>query len=249
MLEVREVSKNFGGLRALDRVSLHVKERQIYGLIGPNGAGKTTLFNLLTGLLRATEGSIRFRDQELIRLPPHAIAALGIARTFQNIRLLINMTVLENVLVAQNLRTRAGLASLLPVRSRAERALREKAEGLLRRAGLWEKRSECAAALAYGEQRRLEIARALAMEPSMLLLDEPAAGMNDAEVEQLQQQIQAIQVTGKTILLIEHRMHMVMSACDHVTVLNFGRAIAEGSPREIQANQAVVEAYLGGEEM
>jgi len=248
MLEIAHISKDFGGLKALKEITFHVKEKQIYGLIGPNGAGKTTLFNLITGFLPATHGSIQFLGNELTGLKAHKIAKLGIARTFQNIRLFGTMTVKENILVAQNIRARSGVTSLVQFFSSKERELQEKADDLLKRMGLWEKRKEQSLSLAYGEQRRLEIARALALEPRLLLLDEPAAGMNEAETEDLLGRISEIRNTGKTVFLIEHDMNVVMGICDYISVLNFGELIAEGTPDEIQASEAVIEAYLGREE-
>ena len=248
MLEIAHISKHFGGLKALEEITFHVKEKQIYGLIGPNGAGKTTLFNLITGFLPATHGSIQFLGNELTGLKAHKIAKLGIARTFQNIRLFGTMTVKENILVAQNIRARSGVTSLVQLFSAKERGFEEEADDLLRRMGLWEKRKEQSLSLAYGEQRRLEIARALALEPRLLLLDEPAAGMNEAETEDLLDRISEIRNTGKTVFLIEHDMNVVMGICDYISVLNFGELIAQGTPDEIQASEAVIEAYLGREE-
>ena len=248
MLEIANITKNFGGLTALDDIGLQVKEKQIYGLIGPNGAGKTTLFNIITGFLTANEGSIQFSGKELTRLPPNKIARLGIARTFQNIRLFGTMTVMENVLVAQNIRAQSGVLSLVQLLSAREKKLQEEAEILLKKMGLWKKRNELSISLAYGNQRRLEIARALALAPELLLLDEPAAGMNEAETEDLLERIQKIRDMGQTIMLIEHDMNIVMGICDYITVLNFGSVIAKGTPAEIQASEAVIEAYLGREE-
>ena len=247
MLEMANVSKKFGGLTALENVHLRLEKNRTYGLIGPNGAGKTTLFNLVTGLLPVSEGSIRFLGQELTSLRSHQISRLGIARTFQNIRLFPTMTVLENVLVAQNIRTHSGITSLWLLHD-GERKFREEAEFLLKQMGLWHKRKEKSTSLAYGEQRRLEIARALALKPNLLLLDEPAAGMNEAETEELLDRIQEIRNMGTTIFLIEHDMNVVMGICDTISVLNFGKLIAQGTPDDIQANEGVIEAYLGKEE-
>lgn len=248
MLEITNVTKNFGGLTALDNICLQVKEKQIYGLIGPNGAGKTTLFNIITGFLEATEGSIQFSGKELTRLPANKIARLGIARTFQNVRLFGTMTVKENVLVAQNIRAQSGVLSLVQILGVREKKLREEADLLLKKMGLWKKRNEPSISLAYGDQRRLEIARALALAPKLLLLDEPVAGMNEAETEDLLERIQEIRDTGQTIMFIEHDMKAVMGICDCISVLNFGSLIAQGAPAEIQASEAVIEAYLGREE-
>lgn len=248
MLEIANLTKNFGGLMALNDVDFQVREKQIYGLIGPNGAGKTTLFNIITGFLATTEGSIKFSGKELTRLPPNKIAKLGIARTFQNIRLFETMTVKENVLVAQNIRARSGVLSLVQLLSAREKKLAEEADTLLKKMGLWKKRNELSTSLAYGDQRRLEIARALALSPELLLLDEPAAGMNEAETEDLLVRIREISKMGQTIMLIEHDMNIVMGICDYITVLNFGSVIAKGTPEEIQTSEAVIEAYLGREE-
>lgn len=247
MLTIRNVSKHFGGLKALENVTLHLGSDKIYGLIGPNGAGKTTLFNLITGVLPVSKGSIQFQGKELDKLRPHEISRLGISRTYQNIRLFPSMTVLENVLVAQNIHTPSGVGSIFKVR-RSDPKLLDHAEELLKQMGLWTKRKEISTSLAYGEQRRLEIARALALKPKLLLLDEPAAGMNESESENLLQRIEEIRAQGKAILLIEHDMNVIMSICSHISVLNFGELIAQGSPEEIQTNEAVIEAYLGREE-
>lgn len=247
MLTIRNVSKHFGGLKALENVTLHLGSDKIYGLIGPNGAGKTTLFNLITGVLPVSKGSIQFQGKELDKLRPHEISRLGISRTYQNIRLFPSMTVLENVLVAQNIHTPSGVGSIFKVR-RSDPKLLDQAEELLKQMGLWTKRKEISTSLAYGEQRRLEIARALALKPKLLLLDEPAAGMNESESENLLQRIEEIRAQGKAILLIEHDMSVIMSICSHISVLNFGELIAQGNPAEIQTNEAVIEAYLGREE-
>jgi branched-chain amino acid transport system ATP-binding protein len=247
MLTIQNVSKHFGGLKALENITLHLGSDTIYGLIGPNGAGKTTLFNLITGVLPVSKGSIQFAGKELNKLRPHEISRLGISRTYQNIRLFPSMTVLENVLVAQNIHTPSGVGSILKVR-RSDPKLLDQAAELLKQMGLWTKRKEISTSLAYGEQRRLEIARALALKPKLLLLDEPAAGMNESETENLLQRIEEIRAQGKAILLIEHDMNVIMSICSHISVLNFGELIAQGSPEEIQTNEAVIEAYLGREE-
>lgn len=248
MLEIANVCKSFGGLTALDDICLEVREKQIFGLIGPNGAGKTTLFNLITGFLTANEGSIKLSGTELTRMPPNKIAKLGIARTFQNIRLFGAMTVRENVLVAQNIRAHSGVLSLIQILGVREKRLQEEADVLLKKMGLWEKRNEQSTSLPYGDQRRLEIARALALAPKLLLLDEPAAGMNEAETEDLLERIREIRDMGQTIMLIEHDMNVVMGICDYISVLNFGSLIAQGTPAQIQASEAVIEAYLGREE-
>lgn len=247
MLTIQNVSKKFGGLKALQDVNIHLEPNKIYGLIGPNGAGKTTLFNLITALLPVSGGSIQFLEKELTNLRPHEISRLGIARTYQNIRLFSSMTVLENVLVAQNIHTQSGVRSIFKVQ-RSDKKFLEEAEAMLKQMGLWTKRKEKSTSLAYGEQRRLEIARALALQPKLLLLDEPAAGMNEAESVQLLERIQEIRNCGKTVFLIEHDMSVVMGICDYISVLNFGKLIAQGTPGEIQANEAVIEAYLGREE-
>lgn len=251
VLEVTNVEKRFGGITAVDQVSLTVQPSEIAGLIGPNGAGKTSLFNLITGLYSVDNGSIRFKESMIHRLAPHKIAALGISRTFQNIRLFPRISALENVMVARHTRTRSSsLAAILNTRSfRAEEERsRKKSMELLHFVGLDTVAEVPAGDLPYGEQRRLEIARALAAEPELLLLDEPAAGMNETESEALVQLIRHIRdELGVTILLIEHDMHVVMNLCDRITVLNFGRLLAQGTPEEIRTNPAVIEAYLGSD--
>ena len=248
MLQFDRISKQFGGLRVLQDVSFTVPQGGIFGLIGPNGAGKTTLFNLLTGLLRPTGGSITFNGHDLGNVPPHRITQLGIARTFQNIRIFKEMTLLENVIVGMHAHLDYGCASLLlnlPSFRNSEAGARQRALELLSWVKLDHKAQLPAESLSYGEQRRLEFARALATEPTLLLLDEPVAGMNPAEKTTLMSEIVNIKQRGFSIFLIEHDMRFVMGLCDRIAVLNFGRIIAEGSPDEIRNNPGVIEAYLG----
>ena len=248
LLELSGIGKKFGGLNALTDVSLHIDQGEIYGLIGPNGAGKTTLFNVITGLYQPDSGEFHFNGNSYRTAKPHVLASCGIARTFQNIRLFANLTALENVMIGRHVRTKAGvIGSLLNSRATRleEKACREKAGELLRQVGMTKPHQTLAKNLSYGEQRRLEIARALATEPLLLALDEPAAGMNATETESLKALLQDIRATGITVLLIEHDVKLIMGLCDRVAVLDYGCKIAEGAPDLVRNDSAVIAAYLG----
>ncbi|MGQ0793240.1 MAG: ABC transporter ATP-binding protein [Deltaproteobacteria bacterium] len=251
ILAIENLTVSFHALKAVSALNLTIEGETIRGLIGPNGAGKTTVFNTVSGFLRPSEGNINFLGRPIARLNPHEITALGVARTFQNIKLFGDLSVVENVLIGFHTSFRASIFSAifrLPSTRREERQIHEKTLALLEKTGLAECVNKKAASLPYGLQRRLEIARALAARPKLLLLDEPAAGMNPSEKEDLMRFIREIRDSlDLTILLIEHDMRVVMGICDKITVLEYGRKIAEGTPTEIQNNDVVIEAYLGEE--
>jgi branched-chain amino acid transport system ATP-binding protein len=251
LLEVDDVTIRFGGLTALDSVTFEIREGEILGLIGPNGAGKTTCFNVMTGVYQATSGQVRFDGRPLAKLQRHKITQLGIARTFQNIRLFKSMTVLENVMVGADAHSKVSFVEALfrlPRHRHTEAASLERAREILDIVGIKARDNELAANLSYGDQRRLEIARAMATGPKLLCLDEPAAGFNPAEKAKLMELIRKVRDQGFTVLLIEHDMRLVMGVTDRIVVLEFGKKIAEGTPAEIRDNPAVIAAYLGVDE-
>jgi branched-chain amino acid transport system ATP-binding protein len=244
ILSLERVRKNFGGLMAVDELTMSILPGQICGLIGPNGAGKTTVFNLITGVHRPAQGAIHLGGEEITFAKPYRITRLGIARTFQTIRLFPNLSTMEHVLVAQNCPAQHRPQD----RDASRQASRDGVRGLLTLFGLWEVRNQKAITLPYGSQRKVEMARALATRPRLLLLDEPVAGMNHRESEELLEIISKIRDLGITVLVIDHDMKFVMGLCDYLFVLDFGRKIAEGTPEEIRRDECVLEAYLGKEE-
>ena len=250
LLRLSSVTKNFGGLSAVSRLSFDLEEGVIMGLIGPNGAGKTTVFNLITGIYRPESGEIVFNGRSLLQLSTHRRVLLGIARTFQTIRLFQNLSVIENVLAGCHCRLNAGILSSflrLPRQRREEREAVKKALDILALVGLGNGAEQLAKNLSYGNQRLLEIARAIAAEPRLLILDEPASGMNESETRRLVSLVELIRDMGITVLIIEHDMALVMRACQHIVVMEYGRKISEGTPDEIKRDNRVIEAYLGAE--
>lgn len=256
LLEIRDLKVTFGGLDALSGLNFHVDEGEIVSVIGPNGAGKTTFFNAISGLVEATEGDILFEGESVLGLEPHQVTGLGIARTFQNVRLFPNMTILENVMVSQHCRTRQlvfGALMQTKAFKQEEREIRERAEAAL---GFFGSRlvgyrlEQAAFMLSYANRRRLEIARAMATQPRLILLDEPVAGMNPSETAAMTDIIRKLRKEwGITVILVEHDMRTVMNLCEHITVINFGKKLAEGSPDEIISNPEVIEAYLGSDDI
>lgn len=251
VLKVVNVTQRFGGLVALADIQLYIKPGEIVGIIGPNGAGKTTLFNVITGIYHPTEGKVYLEGDDITSYKTHQIAKAGFARTFQNIRLFGKLSVMDNVIAGMHTCRKTNLLDAIfhtKRRRREGREAQEKAESLLKLMDLWEDRYSLASALPYGHQRRLEIARALATEPKLLLLDEPAAGMNEQETLELREMVLQLKKMGLTILLIEHDMKFVMNICERIYVLNHGELIAQGTPKQVSQDQAVIEAYLGEEE-
>ena len=251
LLAVDGLSKSFGGVRAIDGVALQIRRGTVHSIIGPNGAGKTSLLNMLSGVYRPDAGSIRLQGRDIAGQPTHRFAAAGIGRTFQNLQVFFNMTALENVMTGRHLREPCSLLAALlrtPALVRAEKACRDASRRLLRRVGLSSWEDVPAAAMPYGALKRLEIARALGAEPLLLLLDEPAAGLNGAEAHEIDTLIRHLAGDGTTVMLVEHNMRLVMGVSDHVTVLDHGRVLVEGTPGEVGRDPRVIEAYLGTDE-
>ncbi|NVN97945.1 MAG: ABC transporter ATP-binding protein [Geobacteraceae bacterium] len=248
MLEVRNLTQRFGGITALEDISFNVTKGEITGVIGPNGAGKTTLFNIVTGIYAQTSGTVHLEGKDISALPAEMLAAKGLVRTFQNIELFGNMTVLENVMLGLHTQSRSGILSCMfkaPWHLKEERNIREIASEWLEFCDITDLADQKASNLPFGKGRMLEIARAMAVRPSIMLMDEPAAGLNNRETAELATLIRKIRDKGVTVVLVEHDMELVMDICDRIIVLNLGRKLAEGTPREIQENQAVISAYLG----
>jgi branched-chain amino acid transport system ATP-binding protein len=248
MLEVRGLTQRFGGITALDDISFTIAKGDITGVIGPNGAGKTTLFNIVTGIYSQSSGSVLLENRDISSLPAEKLAAKGLVRTFQNIELFGNMTVLENVMLGMHTKSQSGIIACIckmPWHLREERIIREQAFECLEFCGITDLADQKASNLPFGKGRFLESARAMAVKPLIMLMDEPAAGLNNRETAELATLIRKIRDTGVTVVLVEHDMELVMDICDRIIVLNLGKKLAEGTPREIQENQAVISAYLG----
>ena len=249
MLKVNNISKSFGGLKAIKNLSFSIEKNKINSIIGPNGAGKTTVFNILTGVLKSDNGEMFFESKNITKSKPHKIASFGITRTFQNLQIFSNMTVLENVITGMHLKTKTNIVhAMFGLNKKEEKRLKEKSLEILEILDLKKYAEIKSTILPFGILRQVEIARALGANPKLILMDEPAAGLNPIETEELGEKIKRIVKTGVTILLIEHDMNLVMNISDRITVLNFGEKIAEGTPKEVQKNPLVLKAYLGEEE-